>query len=198
MPGQPGSGKQTFKHYLTENASRTEMENEIAIMDFQQMMVYQIDPQNKTYTKMSLQDMGQMPGMEGQDGKEMQEMMKQMMGSRKVTQTNQTRKVAGYTCKVVNVSFMMTDTEHCVSADVPHYEEIKAMGRKIGDQMSQNPIFKQMGIAEMTEELGGFPVQIITRVMGGTQTTTLKTIKKMDMGDELFKVPADYLETEPY
>jgi hypothetical protein len=198
MAIQPAGAKKIFKHYITESASRTDMGDQINIMDYDSMMLYQIDPRNKTYSKMSLNDMGQMPGMDKADAKGMQEMMKQMMNSRKVIHTNQSKEIAGYTCKVVNVSIMMTNTEHCVSTEIPHYSEVKILGKKIGKRMSQSPMFQQMGIGDMIEELGGFSVQTVTRSMGGTQTTTLKTIKKMDMKDDLFTVPAGYREVAPY
>ena len=49
-----------------------------------------------------------------------------------------------------------------------------------------------MGFVGMIDVLDGFPVQIVTPLLGGTVTTTLRSIEQKELAPELFQVPEDY------
>ena len=166
---------ETTKNYLTPYASRTETEGMIIIMLFDTMMMYQLDPKAKTYTKVNIMtEMGQMAGGMAKD--------------MQITPTNEIKEIAGYKCKKYNVTVMGMKGEHWLSKDVKGYKEFKAINEKI---YKKNPKLKQMNMAGMSGE-EGFPVRTESNVMGMKSTTTLKKIEKKSLSKDLFKVPGGY------
>jgi hypothetical protein len=166
---------ETTKNYLTSYASRTETEDMIIIMVFDTMMMYQLDPKAKTYTKVNIMtEMGQMAGGMAKD--------------MQITPTNETKEIAGYKCKKYNVTVMGMKGEYWLSKDVKGYKEFKAINKKI---YKKNPKLKQMNMAGMSGE-EGFPVRTVSNVMGMKSTTTLKNIEKKSLSKDLFKVPEGY------
>jgi hypothetical protein len=195
MPGQPDE-VQTVDHYFTENASRTETGNMATIMNFDSMILYQLDMQAKTYDKIDINAMGQMAG-EGEDAEAFSNMMKQMMGETKIIPTNETKKISGYDCKKYNMQVMMVQIEYWVTKDIGHYKELKEIGEKMAKGFDKNPMMQHMNFAAHMKQMDGFPVQTITRnPMGGTIISTLKHIEKKKLSDDLFKVPSDYKLTD--
>jgi hypothetical protein len=89
----------TVKYYLTSNASRTDISNDIImITEFDTMTMYQLNVNDKTYTKTDM--LSEMD----------QEMPKEMMEIR-VTPTSETKKIAGYQCKKYTVTMMRENSE---------------------------------------------------------------------------------------
>jgi hypothetical protein len=194
MPGRGPTG-QIIKNYLTPYASRTEMGDQIMIMNFDDMNMYTVDPASKSYSVMNMNQIGHMGGMSSEDSQMMQAMMKNMMQSIQVTPTGEKKKIAGYNCSKYNVSMMMVNSEYWVSDKVEGYHEMKTMGTQIAKKLSHNPILKQMNMAALMDQLDGFPVQVITHAMGGTQTITLKKTQKGKLDKKLFEVPSGYRQT---
>jgi hypothetical protein len=195
MPGRPDETK-VIKTYLTAYASRTEREGQITIMNFDTKVMYQINPQAKTYQQTNMAEMGKPPEMKGEKGQMQQQMMKNMMGNIQVTPTQETRQIAGYNCQKYLVSGMMMNSDYWLSKDVKGYEEVKEIGKKIASVFDENPMMKQMNIAGMMGQLDGFPVQMVMNIMKGTSTTTLKKIEKKSLDKSLFSVPEGYIQTE--
>jgi hypothetical protein len=194
VPGQ-SDGTKNVKNYLTESASRMDMGDQIMIMNFDSMKMYQIDPEDMTCTETDMNEIGKMPEMgaeEAQAMQQMQEMMQKMMSSIQIIPTNETQNIAGYQCRKYNVTFMMTTSEYWASKEVEGYEELKVIGKKTGDMFKGNPMLKQMNVAGMMDQLDGFPVKTVVNIMGGTVTTTLKSIQKKSLSKDLFAVPKGY------
>jgi hypothetical protein len=167
---------ETTKNYLTPYASRTETPDMIMIMEFPTMTMYQLNPKDNTYTKVTMAEMEQMA--EG------------MSGDTQVTPTNETKKIAGYTCRKYTVTVMGFENEHWLSKEVKGYKEFQAIGKKI---FQKNPKLRQkhmFGILSLYNE--GFPVKTVSNVMGMMTTTTLKKIEKKSLSKDLFKVPKGY------
>jgi hypothetical protein len=196
MPGRPDETK-VIKTYLTTYASRTEREGQITIMNFDTKVMYQINPQTKTYQQINIAEMGKPPEMKGEKGQQMQQqMMKNMMGNIQVTPTQETRQIAGYNCQKYLVSGMMMNSDYWLSKDVKGYEEVKEIGKKVSALFDENPMMKQMNIAGMMGQLDGFPVQTVMNIMKGTSTTTLKKIEKKSLDKSLFSVPEGYTQEQ--
>ncbi len=195
MPGRPDETR-VIKTYLASYASRTEREGQITIMNFDTKVMYQINPQAKTYQQINIAEMGKPPAMKGEKGqmqqKQQQQMMKNMMGNIQVTPTQETRNIAGYNCQKYLVSGMMMNSDYWLSKDVEGYEEVKEIGKKVSALFDENPMMKQMNIAGMMGQLDGFPVQTVMNIMQGTSTTTLKKIEKKSLDKSLFSVPEGY------
>jgi hypothetical protein len=189
MPMQAGGAK-IIKNYMTADFSRVESDDGIQILDFNTMTMYILNPGQKTYEKMNLKNMGAQMGMEDPA---MQGMMKQMMGEIKVTPTGYTQKIAGYNCKKYMVSMMMVNSEYWLSKEVKGFKEVKAMGKKMAGALSGSPTMQnQLNTMGMMEKLDGFPVKTVTNMMGGSVTTTLKTIQQKSLSKSLFAVPKGY------
>jgi len=193
MPGQK-DGSKTLKSYLSENGSRVESEGSIMVFNIKNGTMYQIDPQTQTYSEMSLQALAdQMSAMDEGASAAMQK----MMGSPEVVPTQETRTINGYKCKKFMVNFMMAESEYWVSADIPAAREAQELGRKMADALSQNPMLKQMNLAAMLADLGGFPVETIVKMMGGQMKTTLTKIEQKKLAENLFTVPKGYKKVAP-
>jgi len=169
----------TQKHYLTPYASRTDTKQGITIMDFESMTMYQLNPMNKTYTKIDMKSM-----MEGQMG----EMARKMAEDSKVTRTEDTKKIAGYRCRKYIVIIMGSKSEYWMSKDVEGYREFEALNEKM---LQKHPEFKQMQMGGFTGK-EGFPVETVTNMMGIKTTTALEKIEEKSLSKELFMVPAGY------
>jgi hypothetical protein len=166
-------------------------------MNFDTKVMYQINPQAKTYQQINIAEMGKPPEMKGEKGQQMQQqMMKNMMGNIQVTPTQETRQIAGYNCQKYLVSGMMMNSDYWLSKDVKGYEEVKEIGKKVSALFDENPMMKQMNIAGMMGQLDGFPVQTVMNIMKGTSTTTLKKIEKKSLDKSLFSVPEGYTQEQ--
>ena len=170
----------TVKYYLTSNASRTDISNDIImITEFDTMTMYQLNVNDKTYTKTEL--LSEMD----------QEMPKEMMETR-VTPTSETKEIAGYQCKKYAVTMMRENSEYWLSKDVTGYKEFKAMTAKFEKKLQKNPMLWKMSVMGMASQLEGFPVRTVMNVMGTTTTNTLKRIEKKSLPKDLFEVPKKY------
>jgi hypothetical protein len=195
VQGQPDE-TQIVKNYMTDYASRTDMEDRVTIMDFDKMVIYQLDLAAKTYVKNNMKDIGRPPGMKDEEAQAFQEMVRKMIGEVKVVPTNEKKKIAGYNCIKYELAMMATRSEYWLSKEVKGYEEMKIVGRKMAGVFDTNPMLKQMNIAGVMSQLDGFPVQMVTNLMGGTITSTLKKVEVKKFDKNLFKVPAGYTEAQ--
>jgi hypothetical protein len=169
---------ETVKHYLTSYAARTEQKDHIMIIEFDTMMMYQLNPGNKTYTKVDMMSM-------------MDDKMGEIAKDIKVTPANETKKIAGYKCKKYDVTVMGVTSEHWLSKKVKGYKEFKKINKKMEKKFKKNPRLRQMSMAGISGK-EGFPVKTVITVMGMTTTTTLKKIEKKSLSKNLFKVPKGY------
>ncbi len=190
LPGQPDS-RHEIKNYITEHASRSETSDRIIITDFDAGIMYQLDPQTKTYHQINLAATG-MPRMNAQESAAIKGVLKKMMGGVSVTPTGETGEVAGYPCRKYRVHIMMTQSEYWVSDQVPGYSELKAIGRKAAEMFNRNPMMKQMNFAAMITDLNGFPLKTVMSMMNGAMTTTVTRIEKKQIPGNLFTLPAGY------
>jgi hypothetical protein len=192
IPHQP-DGTKLVKSYFMQTASRIETgDGKVMITDFNSMMAYTLNPQNRSYTQMNLNDM---PGMPAKASPADKEQMAKMMGGMmqmKVTPTEEKKIIEGYNCRKYLVDMAMMQGVYWVSKDVKGYAELRSIGRKMGAMADKNPMLRQMNIAAMIDKLDGFPVQTVNNIMGGTITSTLKKVEQKPLHPELFKVPSDY------
>ncbi|MCP4350731.1 MAG: DUF4412 domain-containing protein [Desulfobacterales bacterium] len=183
MKAQFKTKTEIVKNYLASDAFRSETPNNIMIMEFGNMIMYQINTKDKSYLKFDL--MSVMGGKKGQMDKMMNEGMK-------ITPTKETKEISGYKCKKYNVTIMGANTEYWISKDVKGLDEFKAMNKKMEKIAEKSPMLKKMNMAGMMNKLDGFPVQTVMSIMGMSTITTLKTIEKKSLDKELFKVPNGY------
>ena len=191
IPGQTDATR-LVKHYITKDFSRTDVDNQIMIMNYKTMMMYNINPGDKTYTEVNMKEIGLPEGMDPAQAEKAQEMIKQMFGDMKVVPTNEKKTIAGYECRKYDVDFMMVKTEYWTSKQVKGYQELKEASKKMQQAFAQNPILKNTNIMGMMDSLDGFPVEIVNHMMGGSSVTTLKKVEQKKLSPSLFKVPAGY------
>ena len=169
---------ETVKNYLTSFAIRSEHKENIMIINYDTMTMYQIDPAKKTYTKVNLLTF-------------MEQMGQGMSEDMEITPTNETKKIAGYQCAKYIVTAMGIQTEHWVSKDVKGYKEYKAVTEKMEKKLKKGPSMERIGMSGIPSK-EGFPVRTSTDMMGVKSTTTLKTIQKKSLSKNLFKIPEGY------
>lgn len=196
MPGQ-ADGVAVLKQYLSMDATRSDTEDGVTIIDFNKKMIFQLDPASKTYTRFDSASFNVIPGMDA-DGElgEQKEMLKAMIesmaGSIKVTPTDEYREIAGYKCRKFLVSIMMVSSEYWASKDFKGYDELMAIGEKAAALFADNPMINQTNILGLVKQVDGFPVRTVTQIMGGTVISTLKTMQYKSLDKSLFQVPQDY------
>jgi hypothetical protein len=194
VPGQENRTRMV-KNYISEEASRTDMGDQTSIIKYEDMTMYQLNPKDKTYTKIDMRKLG-LPGggadMDPEKTAQAQAMIKEMFGKMQVVPTEETKTIAGYKCRKYDVNFMMVSTEYWTSKDVKGYKEITAVSKKMKKAFEDNPILKNLDLMGIMDSLEGFPVQIVNKMMGGTSTTTLKKIEKKPLPKQIFEIPEDY------
>jgi hypothetical protein len=192
MPNQ-AAGTKLQKNYFISTASRIETgDGKVVILDYNSLMMYNLNPQNKTYTQVNMSEMGMPPKMAGPEKEQMGKAMAGMMSGFQITPTDETKTIAGYKCRKYNANFGMVQGEYWASKDVTGYQELRTVSTKLGALLEKNPMLRQMNVAGLVEKLDGFPVQVTNHVMGGTIVSTLKKVEQKPLDPELFKVPSDY------
>lgn len=183
-PPQPGmshsrSGPETIKNYLTSYGSRIETEDDITIILFDDMTIYQLDPSTRTYIKINMAEMEKSMGP-----------MAKMVEDAKVTATGETKTIKGFKCEKYIMTFMGVENVQWLSKDVTGYDEYEKIGKKV---MRDSPRFRKMGLSGSLSGKG-FPVKTESGVMGMTTTTTLQKIEKTSLSKDLFKIPEGYVQ----
>ena len=167
---------ETARYYLTSYAFRTETSDGIMILEFDTMTMYQINPGDKTYTKVDM--MSEMN----------RGMVKEMTKDMRITPTDEFKEISGYKSRKYYVTVMDTKGEYWISKEVKGYKEYKAIREKA---VKGNPRLQQMGFFGIPAK-EGFPVKTVNKVMGMTTTSTLEKIEKRSLSKDLFKVPEGY------
>jgi hypothetical protein len=177
---------EAMKYYLTSDASRTDLNNDmIMITELDTMTMHLLNVNDKTYTKTDM-----LSEMAHETPKEMMEI--------RVTPTNEIKEIAGYKCKKYNMTTMGEKSEYWLSKDVAGYKEFKAMTAKFEKKLQKNPKLWKTSVMGMASQLDGFPVKMVMNVMGMTTTSTLERIEAKSLPKALFKVPKEYTLTLPY
>ena len=169
------STTETEKCFLTSYGFRTEAKDHIIIIEHDTMIMYQLNPLEKTYTKVDMKA-------------EMEGMAKEMAEDSEITPTDETKKIAGYNCKKYIATIMDAENEYWLSKEVEGYKEYKAISDKM---LQKNPQLEQLSMHGFSGK-HGFPVKTVNKMMGMTLTTTLQKIEKRSLSKELFKVPKGY------
>jgi len=174
-----GSGPETIKNYLTAYGSRIETKEDITIILFDDMTIYQLDPSTGTYIKIKMSEMEKSMGP-----------MAKMSEDAKITATGEIKTIKGFKCEKYIMTFMGVENVQWLSKDVTGYAEYEKIGKKV---MRDSPQFRKMGLSGGLSGKG-FPVKMESGVMGMTTTTTLRKIEKTSLSKDLFKVPEGYVQ----
>ena len=174
------SKQETIKNYLTSYGSRIDSKEDITIILFDDMTLYQLDPSTRTYVKIKMSEME----------KSMGPMAKEMSEDAKVVATGETKTINGFKCRKYIMTVMGVENTQWLSKDVTGYGEYEKISKK---NMRDSPQFKKMGLSgDLSGK--GFPVKTESSVMGMTTTTTLQKIEKTSLNKDLFKVPDGYTQ----
>jgi hypothetical protein len=180
------------KYYFSPSALRVELGGSKAfILNYNVMELYSLDTKARTCSELSLAQLQKLPGVNAADKNKTAEIMGAIMAIQ-VTPTDEVKTIAGYRCRKFNVRIAVMNGEYWVSQDVKGYEELKALGAKVGAIAEHNPMLEQVDIAGMVEKLGGFPVYTVNHLLGETVASTLRKIEQKPLDPALFIVPEDY------
>lgn len=179
MMAQFKDKQETVKNYLSPQGSRIDTKEDITIILFDDMIIYQLDPSTRTYIKIRMSEMEESMGP-----------MAKMSEDATVTATGETKTINGFKCEKYIMTVMGVENEQWLSKDVTGYGEYEKISKKI---MRDSPQFKKMGLSgDLSGK--GFPVKTVSSVMGMTTTTTLQKIEKTSLDKDLFKVPEGYVQ----
>ena len=162
----------TQRCYLTPYGFRADQKDNILIIKYDTMTMYQLNPIEKSYTKANI-----LTEMEGGMG----QMAKEMAAESRMTPTDETKKIAGYNCRKYIVTMMGAENEHWLSKEVEDYEEYKAIGDRM---LKKHPELGQMGMPGFTGK-EGFPVKTVNNMMGMAVTITLQKFEKRSLKKRL-------------
>jgi hypothetical protein len=93
------STTETERCFLTSYGFRTERKDHIIIIEHDTMIMYQLNPLEKTYTKVDMKA-------------EMEGMAKEMAEDSRITPTDETKKIAGYNCRKYIATIMDAENEY--------------------------------------------------------------------------------------
>jgi hypothetical protein len=168
--------------YISGPKMRVEMQgpmgNAVSIQRYDQGKMYQLYPNNKMYMEMPVPKPG--PEVEAQ---------LQVT----TTKTDETKKVGDYNCTRYDVTVKGAPnmppegitTQYWTTTDV----DVADDWTKFSDAQARSQSTKQA--AEMAK-VKGFPIQVEMTSPAGKMTMTVTTVKKQDVPDSMFEVPADY------
>ena len=178
------SGAQATKlvFYISGAKARIEMRRQgtagVMIQRFDQGKIYQLTPQNKMYLERAIPELT--PEQEAQV-------------QVTVTKTEETKRIGNYNCTRYEVTikgfanmppegvtvqqWMTSDADVADEFEKFSYAENRALSAKVATQLAK---------------LEGFPMEVVTTTPSGSTTATVTTVKKQDIPDSMFEVPADY------
>jgi hypothetical protein len=177
----PGQTVKTV-YYISGSKMRTETQamgaNAITILRPDQGKSYTLLPDNKMYMEMPIAKLS--PEAEAQ---------LQVT----VTKTAETKKIGDYNCTRYDITSkgmpgmppQGTTAQWWVTTDVDVLDEYA----KFTEAQFRSQSTKQ---ATEMAKLKGFPIQMVMDTPMGPATTTVTTVKKQDVPDSMFEVPADY------
>jgi hypothetical protein len=177
----PPAEKKMSKHYLSSSVMRSEGEDGIMIIDYESMMMYQINPQDKTYSQTDMRQMAEMMG------KNMG-----MQATSTTVNTGEKKKIGGYDCTKYIQKTDMGETVFWVTKDIDAYKEFETIAEKLKKYMDKDPSLKKMNMGYDFDHKNGWPVQTVSEIMGITTVTTNQNIRKDSFDKDMFEVPKDY------
>jgi hypothetical protein len=111
-----------------------------------------------------------------------------------VTKTEETKKIGSYNCTRYEVSVRGTPGSPAVSMTQQYWTTTDDVDLAEEFEKSSDAQFRAWS-AKMANEMAkckGFPIQVEVSTPGGKMTTTVTTVKKEDIPDSMFEVPAEY------
>ncbi len=170
--------KKTIRNYYTPDRTRVDIGENVMIADFKTMTGYVLNTRDKMFLEMKMDAVGKIP-----------EGLKEEIEARP---TEETKEIAGYTCRKYRVTLMGREYEQWISKEVEGYRELKAINDRLTQVIRDNPLF-QMGIVGRMHKLDGFPVRTVMELEGGlTKTITLTKVVRKPIRQKVFRVPKGY------
>ena len=164
------------------------------IMDFDSMIACQLRIKDRTYTKVDMNKICVMPERAGETIHTFQVLLNEIIANLQITPTNETKKIAGYTCRKHDVTHILISAGECwLSRDVDGYKELSTIASKMATMFKKNATLKYLNFSGIINKLGGFPVRTVIETMGCTTTISLRCIKKKPLSKDLFRVPKGYV-----
>lgn len=142
----------------------------IVIQRFDKDVLYTLMPAQKMFMEM------QMPKLDPQ-----QEARTQVT----VTKTEETKKIGKYTCTRYDVAVDGQAITYWMTADVD-------LGDELGNLWQAARRLQSTKLAQKLTQIKGFPIVTEAKTPQGNVTVVVSTVKKQDVPDSMFEVPADY------
>ena len=128
--------RETVKNYLTSHASRIDTKEDITLILFDDMILYQLDPSTRTYVKIKLSEVEASMGP----------LANEMDDDVNIKATGETETINGFKCEKYIMTVMGVENEQWLSRGVPGYGEYEKISQKI---MRIRPNSKRWGFREV-------------------------------------------------
>jgi hypothetical protein len=181
----------------------------IMIARLDKQLFWTLNPEKKTYTEMTFDDMEKMMSKGSAQMDKMKEkmktmpeeqrkMMEKMMGVQndqpvEVKKTGETKSVAGYKCtKFIALRGEEEVMTLWVTKDLTGFEPLMADWKEFSQRMSAMTARFSKGTSEMYKNIDGFPMETTIKIMNNTVTTTVTNVEKRSIPSAEFDIPAGY------
>jgi hypothetical protein len=181
----------------------------IIITRLDKQLFWTLNPEKKTYTEMTFDDMekmvsngsAQMDKMKEQMKnmpEEQRKMMEKMMGTQndqpvEVKKTGETKSVAGYKCtKFIAFRGEEEVMSLWVTKDLTGFGPLMADWKEFAQRMSAMTARFSKGSSDMYKNIDGFPMETTIKIMNNTVTTTVTKVEKRSIPPTEFDIPAGY------
>ena len=185
-------------------------------------LFWTLQPEKKTYTEMTFDDMEQMmtrasAKMDAAMAKmreqmknmpaDQREMMEKMMAGKmpgatdtkpiEVKSTGEKKTISGYACTKYSITSggEVTSTMW-ITKDVKPFASLMNDWKEFSRRMLAMTSRFAKGTADAYKNLDGFPIQTIMKIGNSEVTTTVTTIEQRSTADNEFEIPAGYTKEE--
>jgi Domain of unknown function (DUF4412) len=211
-------GKHTEECYAMPNmfkmvrSGETGKKGSVIIFRTDKQLMWMINPDEKTYSEMTFDDMQKMMEKNAEQMEAMKErmknmpeeqrkMMEKMMGSSdqplEVKKTEETKTVTGHTCTKVLV--LRGDEEFMtlwVADDLKEFRPLMADWKSFSEHMSQMTARFGNGMLDVYKKIDGFPMETEVSIMGQTMTTTVTKVEEHSTPKSAFEVPEGFTKVK--
>ena len=209
-------------YYMPHKFKTTTMDmGNVLIVRLDTKMIYQIDPNEKTYSETTFDEweaqmkaMGQKMDAQMDDlrkkmeemPEEQRKMMEQMMGAQmagkkgkeaklEVKKTGESKKIAGFGCTKYSVTSDGKETIALwTTKDLKGYDAMRKDMEEFTSRVVTSDLQGMKSYAEAIKKVDGFPMQ--TDMQGGMKVEVTK-VERKDVAANEFEVPGGYTKVPP-
>jgi len=127
----------------------------------------------------------------------MAKMMEQMMKDMKIEETDQTKEISGYKCKLVYVTIMGIKSEYWITKEIKEYGKLQEDAKQYVKKLKHNPAFASIAnMTDMFDKLQGFAIMTSTEFGGMKTSNKVTKVEEKKLSEDLFSPPKEFAKVE--